>query len=343
MRPERRRCNRPSRSSWSAATCCSALPPESVLQRSHFCTMGCVSDAVLFGSLRRLRVWALAVAVALVGSQALDAAGLVDLGRSVYRQQGWLWAGALPGGLLFGFGMVQAGGCVSRNLVAPRRRAASRRAPLAGGRRSGRGDRARCCRRQGRTADAAADSGRMPLALAIAAAPAGCSACATPGFRRSRDGSRHRAAAGRPDPARLAGRRPGRQRRPDSLNYLALDRPGSCCRWSPARCSVRWPRHWRAASSGSSGSPPRATCGAISSAALLMGVGGSLALGCTIGQGLTGVVDLEPRLLPGAGRHARPAAWWGVKHLETGRLLPSAARAVTWRQQRQSDVADAAD
>ena len=79
--------------------------------------MGCVSDAVLFGSLRRLRVWALAMAVALVGSQALDAAGLVDLGRSVYRQQGWLWAGTLPGGLLFGFGMVQAGGCVSRNLT----------------------------------------------------------------------------------------------------------------------------------------------------------------------------------------------------------------------------------
>ena len=43
-----------------------------LVQRSHFCTMGCISDAVLFGSYRRLRVWALAIAVAVVGSQALD-------------------------------------------------------------------------------------------------------------------------------------------------------------------------------------------------------------------------------------------------------------------------------
>ena len=42
------------------------------VQRSHFCRMGGISDAVLFGSFRRLRVWALAIAVALLGSQALD-------------------------------------------------------------------------------------------------------------------------------------------------------------------------------------------------------------------------------------------------------------------------------
>ena len=80
--------------------------------------MGCVSDAVLFGSLRRLRVWALAIAVALLGSQALDWAGLVDLGAQplpaagpvLARRRAWA-------ALLFGFGMVLAGGCVSRNLV----------------------------------------------------------------------------------------------------------------------------------------------------------------------------------------------------------------------------------
>ena len=79
-----------------------------VLQRSHFCTMGCISDAVLFGSLRRLRVWALALAVAMLGSQVLDALGVVDLGASAYRSEGWLFLGAVPGGLLFGFGMVLA-------------------------------------------------------------------------------------------------------------------------------------------------------------------------------------------------------------------------------------------
>lgn len=86
-------------------------------QRSHFCTMGCVSDAVLFGSWRRLRIWALAVAVALVGSQTLELAGLVDLGATSYRALPLFWLGAIVGGLVFGFGMVQAGGCLSRNLV----------------------------------------------------------------------------------------------------------------------------------------------------------------------------------------------------------------------------------
>jgi uncharacterized membrane protein YedE/YeeE len=86
-------------------------------QRSHFCTMGCVSDAVLFGSWRRLRIWALAVAVALLGSQALEFAGLVDLGATSYRATPLFWLGAILGGLVFGFGMVQAGGCLSRNLI----------------------------------------------------------------------------------------------------------------------------------------------------------------------------------------------------------------------------------
>ena len=67
------------------------------VQRSHFCSMGCISDAVLFGSFRRLRIWALAIAVALLGSQALHAAGLVDLGGTGYRQPGVFWLGALLG------------------------------------------------------------------------------------------------------------------------------------------------------------------------------------------------------------------------------------------------------
>jgi uncharacterized membrane protein YedE/YeeE len=87
------------------------------VQRSHFCSMGCISDAVLFGSFRRLRIWALSIAVALLGSQALQSVGLVDLGGTGYRQPDLFWLGAGLGGLLFGFGMVLAGGCASRNLV----------------------------------------------------------------------------------------------------------------------------------------------------------------------------------------------------------------------------------
>ncbi|MGI9505890.1 MAG: YeeE/YedE thiosulfate transporter family protein, partial [Geminicoccaceae bacterium] len=88
-----------------------------VVQRTHFCTMGAIADLVLFGDGRRMRAWLLAIAVALVGSQLLAVAGIVDLAGSFYRSSNILWLGALVGGLLFGFGMTLTGGCTSRNIV----------------------------------------------------------------------------------------------------------------------------------------------------------------------------------------------------------------------------------
>ena len=88
-----------------------------VVQRTHFCTMGAIADLVLFGDGRRMRAWLLAIAVGLLGSQLLDSTGIVDLGSSFYRASDILWAGALLGGLMFGFGMTQTGGCTSRNVV----------------------------------------------------------------------------------------------------------------------------------------------------------------------------------------------------------------------------------
>lgn len=88
-----------------------------VAQRTHFCTMGAIADIAIFGSWRRMRAWLLAIAIALVLAQAMHAAGVVDLRRSIYLGSGLGWAGAVLGGLLFGFGMVLAGGCASRNLV----------------------------------------------------------------------------------------------------------------------------------------------------------------------------------------------------------------------------------
>jgi len=88
-----------------------------IVQRTHFCTMGAIADLVLFGDGRRMRAWLLAIAVALFGSQVLASADLIDLSSSLYRSTGILWLGALLGGLMFGFGMTQTGGCTSRNLV----------------------------------------------------------------------------------------------------------------------------------------------------------------------------------------------------------------------------------
>lgn len=84
---------------------------------TNFCVMGAISDWRTFGDKSRLGAAALASVVAIAGAQTLQAWGTVDLTNSIYLAPNINWAGALLGGLLFGFGMVQAGGCASRNLV----------------------------------------------------------------------------------------------------------------------------------------------------------------------------------------------------------------------------------
>ncbi|MSP67275.1 MAG: YeeE/YedE family protein [Alphaproteobacteria bacterium] len=86
-------------------------------QRTNFCTMGAISDIAVIGRWNRFRAWMLAIAVAILGSQGLHLAGLVDLGQSIYLSATLDWAGGIVGGLLFGFGMTLAGGCGNRNLV----------------------------------------------------------------------------------------------------------------------------------------------------------------------------------------------------------------------------------
>ena len=89
-----------------------------VVFATNFCAMGSLSDVHNFGDWRRFRAWVLAGATALVGTQLLQAAGIVDLGKSMYLAGGGLnWAGHILGGLMLGFGMVFAGGCPSRNLA----------------------------------------------------------------------------------------------------------------------------------------------------------------------------------------------------------------------------------
>jgi uncharacterized membrane protein YedE/YeeE len=84
---------------------------------TNFCTMGALSDIRNLGDWRRFRAWILASAVALAGTQLIAAAGVVPIERSMYLGASFGWAGNIIGGLLFGFGMVLAGGCASRNLA----------------------------------------------------------------------------------------------------------------------------------------------------------------------------------------------------------------------------------
>jgi uncharacterized protein len=85
--------------------------------KTHFCTMGAVSDWVNMGDTSRLRMWLLAMAVALLGASALHIAGVVDLSKSIYPTPNFTWLSYLVGGFLFGVGMTLGSGCGSKTLI----------------------------------------------------------------------------------------------------------------------------------------------------------------------------------------------------------------------------------
>ncbi len=88
-----------------------------IAQRTHFCTMGAVSDIVSMGDWTRMRVWGLAIGVAIIGFAGLVATGLIDPTKTLYASNRLIWLSAIAGGAMFGFGMVLASGCGSKTLV----------------------------------------------------------------------------------------------------------------------------------------------------------------------------------------------------------------------------------
>jgi hypothetical protein len=69
------------------------------------------------GDSRLIRTYALAIGVAVAATQLLAARGAVDLGKSIYLQPSFSAPLMFVGGLLFGYGMVLSNGCGSRALV----------------------------------------------------------------------------------------------------------------------------------------------------------------------------------------------------------------------------------
>ena len=86
-------------------------------QKTDFCTMGALSDIYFMGDWNRFKAWMFAVAIAIAGSQFLYINEYIDLSQSIYLTPNLGWAGAIIGGLMFGFGMTMAGGCGNKTLV----------------------------------------------------------------------------------------------------------------------------------------------------------------------------------------------------------------------------------
>ena len=84
---------------------------------SGFCMMSSLRGWWAEGDGRLVRTYALAMGTAIAASQLLAASGLVDLGKSIYLQPAFSAPVMFLGGLLFGYGMVLSNGCGSRALV----------------------------------------------------------------------------------------------------------------------------------------------------------------------------------------------------------------------------------
>jgi len=85
--------------------------------RTGFCLMSALRSAWREGDRRGLRAFTLALAVAVAGTHALDHSGLISLRTALYLQPNMHWHLYLLGGVLFGYGMVLANGCGARALV----------------------------------------------------------------------------------------------------------------------------------------------------------------------------------------------------------------------------------
>ncbi len=88
-----------------------------VANKVNFCTMGSIADIVNFGDWRRMRMWVLAIAVAMAGTAVLVATEAIDTAKTIYTGVQISWVSLLVGGFCFGFGMTLGSGCGSKTLI----------------------------------------------------------------------------------------------------------------------------------------------------------------------------------------------------------------------------------
>ncbi|MCC5790055.1 MAG: YeeE/YedE family protein [Opitutales bacterium] len=88
-----------------------------VAQRLEFCISGGLREWWRENDPRRAAAVLLALAVVILGTQFLAGTGRIDLSEALYYQPVFSWLLIPFGGLLFGYGMILARGCGSRALV----------------------------------------------------------------------------------------------------------------------------------------------------------------------------------------------------------------------------------
>jgi len=86
-------------------------------QFSGFCLNRALKDFWQSGALHKAQSFVLALSVAIIGTQTLAQFEVIDLSKSIYRGPTFSWLLVFVGGGLFGYGMMLANGCGARTLV----------------------------------------------------------------------------------------------------------------------------------------------------------------------------------------------------------------------------------
>jgi uncharacterized protein len=76
-----------------------------------FCTLGMIEDVHYGQDYGRMWMWVTALGTALLLNFGAEALGYIDLSSTIYLSHRYSILGAIVGGLLFGYGMAQAGNC----------------------------------------------------------------------------------------------------------------------------------------------------------------------------------------------------------------------------------------
>ncbi|UUX51551.1 YeeE/YedE family protein [Nisaea acidiphila] len=77
----------------------------------RFCTLGAIEDALYGGNRDRIMMWPMAIGTAVAVTALLSAFGLAAVEGSVYLRFEFSLSASLAGGLMFGVGMALAGNC----------------------------------------------------------------------------------------------------------------------------------------------------------------------------------------------------------------------------------------
>lgn len=77
----------------------------------RFCTLGAIEDIIYSSDDRRMRMWGIAIGIAVLGTHFAMDFGAMDSSQTAYLERVWNPLASIIGGLMFGYGMALSGNC----------------------------------------------------------------------------------------------------------------------------------------------------------------------------------------------------------------------------------------